>query len=67
MDQIRQNMMKAADELRALANSTDDRTLRRRLLEQAYQLERASQESSQNETGPRYARAALAISNPARG
>ena len=50
MDQIRKNMIKAAQELRALAKTTDDPVLKRRLLEQADQLELASQEDSQDET-----------------
>ena len=50
MDEIRQNMIKAAQELRALAKTTDDPVLKRRLLEQADQLELASQEDSQDET-----------------
>ena len=43
-------MMKAAQELRALAESTDDPVLRKRLLDQADQLEVTSQDESQDET-----------------
>jgi hypothetical protein len=50
MDQIRQSMIKAARELRALARATTEPALKNRLLEQADQLEHASQEESQIET-----------------
>lgn len=50
MNQIRQSMVKAAQELRALAKKTDDASLRVQLLEQADQLEQSSQEDSQDET-----------------
>ena len=50
MDQIRQCMIKAAQELRTLARTTDKPSLKHRLLDQADQLERASQEDSQVET-----------------
>ena len=50
MDQIRQSMIKAAQELRALAKTTDDPLLRKRLVDQAEQLELTSQEDSQDET-----------------
>jgi len=43
-------MVKAAQELRALAKKTDDASLRVQLLEQADQLEQSSQEDSQDET-----------------
>ena len=66
MDQIRKNMIKAARELRAFANSTTDSTLKHRLLEQANNLELASQEDSQNETerGPRRTSAELRLQAP---
>ena len=50
MDQIRHSMLKAAQELRALAKNTDDASQRVQLLEQADQLEQSSQEYSQDET-----------------
>ena len=59
MDQIRQSMIKAAQELRALAKSTDDPVLKHRLLEQAAHLEQTSQEDSQDETEIARARPAL--------
>ena len=61
MDQIRQNMMKAAQELRALAKTTDDPVLRKRLLDQADQLELTSQEDSQDETDFERGRPSLAV------
>ncbi len=59
MDQIRQSMIKAAQELRALAKTTDDPVLRNRLLEQAAHLELTSQEESQDESKSARARPAL--------
>ena len=60
MDEIRKNMIKAAQELRALAKTTDDPALKRRLVEQAGQLELASQEDSQDETDSAPGRPVLA-------
>ena len=65
MDTIRKNMVKAAQELRALAKTTTDRMLKRRLLEQAANLELASQENSQNETGMGPGRTASELRPPA--
>ena len=59
MDQIRQSMIKAAQELRALAKTTDDPVLKIRLLDQAAYLELTSQEDSQDETESARARPAL--------
>lgn len=50
MDQIRQSMIKAAQQLRALAKTTNNPDRRKRLLDQADRLEQTSQDDSQDET-----------------
>ena len=58
-------MMKAAQELRALAKTTDDPVLRKRLLDQAEQLELTSQEDSQDENDFERERPAQAVPHSA--
>ena len=58
-------MIKAALELRALAKTTDDPVLRKRLVDQAEQLELTSQEDSQDETDFERERPSLAAPHSA--